>query len=60
MRAAEEPIAVGDRVRIVAGDLIGETGVVTEVATGHWALYTLVLDSDGTVVKTVAQRLQRE
>jgi hypothetical protein len=45
--------------RRVTGDLIGETGVITELATGHWQLYTIVLDSDGTVVKAAAERFER-
>ncbi len=60
MGAETRPLAIGDRVRILAGDLFGETAVITELPTGPWALYTLVLDSDGTVVQTIAQRLQRE
>ena len=33
--------------------------MITELATGHWQLYTIVLDSDGTVVRTAAERFER-
>lgn len=50
---------VGERVRILAGDLIGETAVVRARADGPWELWILVLDSDGTVVHQAPERLER-
>ncbi|MDQ3369870.1 MAG: phytochelatin synthase family protein [Myxococcota bacterium] len=56
--SASAPLRVpGEHVTFVAGDLAGETGVVTAVAEGPHQLYTVVLDADGTVVRTAADRL---
>ena len=52
------PLRVGDRVRFIAGDLIREVGVVTQLAEGPHQLYTVVLDADGTVVRTSSERLE--
>lgn len=56
-RAPDGRLSIGDRTRLTSGDLIGETAVVRALASGPSRLYTLVLDSDGTVIQTVADRI---
>jgi hypothetical protein len=56
-RAADGRLTIGDRVRFRSGDLIGEAAVVRALAAGPSQLYTVVLDSDDTIVQTVREGL---